>query len=474
MAFGLTHYGLSTDELLQATAFKAALEDRMRVWDDVVARLTASGGAGEITIEGSSLTAHLAGSRGVKYLVNRGPCFTHVDPMHGFLLGLDPVKDSIRALGGRAYSVNNLTILLGIREPDADLVASFEDILRRARLDLLQGQNKDALLAFVNQTAQMSMTSALNAFLMVRSNGSNVERVYKDWLPGGVTPFDVLADWLKMFAETAMFLAAYFRKKYLNKEFIEPAADADFVTAFVDALGTFESAEHRQRQLRIVNRLLNNMTYHDPGNISTFAGVVVGSSAVSPWHVYAAAASGLWGRDHGGAAPFAGGQMLKATTDIGIDADETKLSTWWNRWLDHYDAAMAIGHRVLRSPDGDPRTLGLLDDLDQEFPNNGHPLLRFARAHYKVGVHEILERHPNMGFQEANVDAYSWATKVMIGLIRMVPEQVEAGFLAFLLSRIVGVMKEDFWYRLPKSTVLRPSPIHWWETAPDMIAVAAA
>ena len=48
---------------------------------------------------------------------------------------------------------------------------------------------------------------------------------------------------------------------------------------------------------------LNNMTYHDPGNISTFAGVVVGSSAVSPWHVYAAAASGLWGRDHGGAAP---------------------------------------------------------------------------------------------------------------------------------------------------------------------------
>ena len=66
-----------------------------------------------------------------------------------------------------------------------------------------------------------------------------------------------------------------------------------------------------------------------------------------------------------------------------------------------------------------------------------------------------------MGFQEANVDAYSWATKVMIGLIRMVPEQVEAGFLAFLLSRIIGVMKEDFWYRLPKSTVLRPSPIHW-------------
>ena len=322
MAFGLTHYGLSTDELLQGTAFKAALEDRIGVWDDVVERLTAKGGAGEITIEGSSLTAHLAGSRGVKYLVNRGPCFTHVDPMHGFLLGLDPVKDSIRTLGGRPYSINNLTILLGIREPDADLVASFEDILRRARLDLLQGKNKDALVAFVNQTAPMSMTSALNAFLMVRSNGSNVERVYKDWMPGGVTPFDVIADWLKMFAETAMFLAAYFRKKYLNKEFIEPAADADFVTAFVDALGTFESAEHRQRQLRIVNRLLNNMTYHDPGNISTFAGVVVGSSAVSPWHVYAAAASGLWGRDHGGAAPFAGGQMLKATTDVGIDADE--------------------------------------------------------------------------------------------------------------------------------------------------------
>jgi citrate synthase len=474
MALGLMHYGLSTDALLQGTKFKAGLEERMQVWDDLVARLTAEGGVGETMIPGSPLAAHLAGSRGVKYLVNRGPCFTHVDPMDGFLLGLDPVKDSIRTLGRRPYSVNNLTIVLGIHDPDSDLVASFEDILERARMDLLQGTRKDELVAFVNATSQMSMPSALNAFLMVRSNGSNVERVYKDWKPGGVTPFDVMADWLKIFAETSVFLAAYFRRKYLNKDLIEPLAGADFVTAFVDALGAYVGSVDRERQLRVMNRLLNNMTYHDPGNISTFAGEVVGSSAVSPWHVYAAAASGLWGRDHGGAAPFAGGQMLTAVTDVGIDASEDALSRWWNRWLDTYDAAMAIGHRVLRSPEGDPRTLGLIDDLDQEFPNDGHPLLHFAKVHYKVGVHEVLERHPHIGFQEANVDAYSWATKVMIGLIRMVPEQVEAGFLAFLLSRIIGVMKEDFWYRLPKSTVLRPSPIHWWENAPELVALATA
>src|SRR5262245_32786296 len=334
MALGLMHYGLSTDELLQGTRFKTALEERMQVWDDIVTRLTAEGGIGETMIPGSPLGAHLAGSRGVKYLVNRGPCFTHVDPMDGFLLGLDPVKDSIRALGRRPYSVNNLTIVLGIHDADSDLVASFEDILARARADLLQDKHKDELVAFVNETSQMSMPSALNAFLMVRSNGSNVERVYKDWKPGGVTPFDVMADWLKIFAETSVFLAAYFRRKYLNKDLIEPVAGADFVTAFVDALGTYVGSVDRERQLRIVNRLLNNMTYHDPGNISTFAGEVVGSSAVSPWHVYAAAASGLWGRDHGGAAPFAGGQMLTAVTDVGLDADEDALSSWWNRWLD--------------------------------------------------------------------------------------------------------------------------------------------
>jgi hypothetical protein len=118
--------------------------------------------------------------------------------------------------------------------------------------------------------------------------------------------------------------------------------------------------------------------------------------------------------------------------------------------------------------------LGLIDDLDDEFPHNGHPLLRFAKDHYKVGTTEILKRHPNMGFQEANVDAYSWATKVMVDLIDMVPEQVEAGFLAFLISRIVGVAKEDFWYRLPKSTVLRPSPIHWWDYDEEAAKLAAA
>jgi citrate synthase len=320
----------------------------------------------------------------------------------------------------------------------------------------------------------MSMTSALNTFLMLRSNGSNVERVYKDWMPGGVTPYDVMADWLKVLAETSVFLPAYFRKKYLHKDLLEPTSEINFTTAFVDALGTCENGGDRDRQIRILNRLLNNMPYHDPGNVSTFAGMVVASSGVSPWHVYAAAASGLWGRDHGGAAPFAGGQMLAALSSLGIDADEDMMQHWWNAWLDEYDAAMAIGHRVLRSPDGDPRTLGLIDDLDQEFPNNGHPLLRFAKDHYKVGTGEILKRHPNMGFQEANVDAYSWATKVMVDLIDMVPEQVEAGFLAFLISRIVGVAKEDFWYRLPKSTVLRPSPIHWWDHDAEAAKLATA
>lgn len=474
MTFGLTHYGLSTDELLQGTTFKSALGDRMHVWEEVNARLTAKDDAGGVMIAGAPLRDHMAGSKGVKYLVNRGPCFTHVDPMRGYMLGLDPEKDSIRTLGRRPFLANNLTILLGIRDPESDLVSSFGEIIQRAQLDLVQGKRKDELVAFVNNTAQFSMTSALNAFLMVRSNGSNVERVYKDWKPGGVTPFDVMADWLKVLAEASVFLPAYFRRKYLNGDFIEPVMSKDFVAGFVEALGNYANDEDYGRQLRIVNRLLNNMPYHDPGNVSTYAGVVVGSSGVSPWHVYAAAASGLWGRDHGGAAPFAGGQMLSAVTEVGLNGDEDKLRNWWNRWLDTYDAAMAIGHRVLRSPDGDPRTLGLLDDLDEEFPHNGHPLLRFARLHYKVGVEEALKRHPHMGFQEANVDAYSWATKVMIDLIDMVPEQVEAGFLAFLLSRIVGVAKEDFWYRLPKSTVLRPSPIHWWEHQPELIELAAA
>jgi citrate synthase len=474
MAFGLTHYGLSTDELLQGTKFKSVLEDRMRVWEEVSGRLTARDGAGGAMVEGSPLEAHMGGSKGVKYLVNRGPCFTHVDPMHGYMLGLDPAKDSIRMRGSRPYSINNLTILLGISDPDDELVASFEEILHRARMDLLQGTRKDELVAFVNQTSDLSMTSAYNAFLMVRSNGSNVEREFKDWKPGDVTCFDVMADWLKIFAESSVFLPAYFRRKYMDKDFIEPGPGKDFVAGFVDELGAYESSTDRERQLRIVNRLLNNMPYHDPGNVSTYAGLVVGSASVSPWYVYNAAASGLWGRDHGGAAPFAGGQMLSAITEVGLEADEDKLRDWWTRWLDHYDAAIAVGHRVLRSQEGDPRTLGLLDDLDKEFPNDGHPLLHFARVHYRIGVEEALKRHPHIGFQEANVDAYSWVTKVMIGLIKLVPEHVEAGFLAFLLSRIVGVMKEDFWNRLPKSTILRPSPIHWWEREPELIKLADA
>ena len=89
MDFGLTHDGLSTDELLHGTTFKAVLEDRMQVWEELSARLTDTAKEGGIMVPGSPLSDHMAGSRGVKYLINRGPCFTHVDPMHGFMLGLE-------------------------------------------------------------------------------------------------------------------------------------------------------------------------------------------------------------------------------------------------------------------------------------------------------------------------------------------------------------------------------------------------
>src|SRR2546422_10800725 len=84
MAFGLMHDGLSTDELLQGTHFKAVLEERMHVWDDIVARISAEGGVGETMIPGPLLRAHLSCTRGVMYIVNRDTCFLNVYVLHGF------------------------------------------------------------------------------------------------------------------------------------------------------------------------------------------------------------------------------------------------------------------------------------------------------------------------------------------------------------------------------------------------------
>ena len=104
--------------------------------------------------------------------------------------------------------------------------------------------------------------------------------------------------------------------------------------------------------MRIVNRLLNNMTYHDPGNISTFAGVVVGRVRCRPGTCTPRPPRAC------GGGTMVGPPLCRwpdAQCDDGVASmPMTALSTWWNRWLDTYDAAMAIGHRVLRSPDGDP------------------------------------------------------------------------------------------------------------------------
>ena len=43
---------------------------------------------------------------------------------------------------------------------------------------------------------------------------------------------------------------------------------------------------------------------------------------------------------------------LQSVDDVGLDAAEDTLHSWWNRWLDQYDAAMAIGHRVLEKRSG--------------------------------------------------------------------------------------------------------------------------
>ena len=463
----INHLGIPPDELLDGSTLKEDIERVMPVWGEILRRISDPDDVGGIEIPGSPLHQHAKGARGVQFTVNRGPSLAHVDPERGFLFGLHPETDSIQVRGARPVAENAYSLWTGIRNPSRDRVESFEHLLGRARVDLVKGERKDRFVWLVNETAQMNMAAAINLFLMVRvSGGSHVQKAFDNWSPAKGTCWDELADWIQVVSELSVFIPAWMRRKYRNLDFIEPEEHEPYTEAFVRALGFYSSEEERLEQNRVFNRLANNMPYHDPPNLSTFSGRVTGSGGPSPYFVYNASLSALWGRDHGAAAPFAGSQMLTAISQLGVDARVDTIQRWWRQWIAENRVAIAVGHAYLRGEEGDPRNRGLLGDLEDLY--GGSDLLEFAKEFYRLGIEEVTGTK-SLGFANVNVDGNTWIAMVLSGLLALEPDEVEGAFAPFAAIRSVGVAKEDFWGRNPKRTILRPSPIHWWALAPSLI-----
>ena len=494
----LIHRGIRPEELLGGTRFHRDVQEGRQVWERIWSQLADDqGDVGRIQIDGAPMHVHVKGGR-AQFLVNRGPSCAHVSKNLGFCLGpydgpyahgtpydptLPPEKIdaafravSVRYLGDRPVAANIYNLLTGYQNPTAEQIASFEEVMCRCRLDVVKDDRVDKLREVVDATVCMPLNSALNIFLNMRATGSHVEAAFQGARAGGhafdrwcardVTHDDRLADWVGGLNEMLVFLCAWMRKKYGNQEMILPQEGETLPEAFVNMLGRYSSEDHRQQQIKVVNRLLNNMLFHDPANLSTFAGEVAGSSGANPYYTYCAALCALWGVDHGGAAPFAGNQMATAIQRIGITTEVGRINGFWDEWLARHKVALACGHAFLGGDTGDNRNWGLLDTLQAVFP--GHDLIGFSNLFYQLGIAKVSEKK-NLGFANVNVDGNTWVAGVIAGLWSDSPDDVEQAYAPFAAIRGYGVAKEDTYNATPKRIIVRPVPIRWWLKAPQLL-----
>ena len=69
-----------------------------------------------------------------------------------------------------------IAVFVAMGSANAAVLASFEEIIQRARLDLVRGKRKDEFVAFVNHTASLSMTSAVKPALFKKNETAIVKQ----------------------------------------------------------------------------------------------------------------------------------------------------------------------------------------------------------------------------------------------------------------------------------------------------------
>ena len=194
---------------------------------------------------------------------------------------------------------------------------------------------------------------------------------------------------------------------------------------------------------------------HGGGNNSTFANLVVSSTATDIYSSMCASLGSLKGPRHGGANRAVRDMMHAVIDEIGLDATDEAISEMANRLLnkDFFDQKgliYGIGHPVYTK--SDPRTI-LLKEKCKELAllDNEMRRFNFYSRFEEIAIRELKKRKGQNINYCANVDFYSGLTYEILGINEDLYTPI------FACARTVGWLAHNLENKLYCDKIIRPA-----------------
>jgi citrate synthase len=241
-------------------------------------------------------------------------------------------------------------------------------------------------------------------------------------------------------------IAAYiYRRKYKDKQHIEPNGLLDWAGNFAHMLGYEDGSFHELMRLYMTIH-----ADHEGGNVSAHTTHLVGSALSDPYLSYAAGMNGLAGPLHG----LANQEVIKWIFEMQekLQTEEPtaeQIEQYVKDTLASGKVVPGYGHAVLRKTD--PRFAAQMEFGKKHMPDD--KLVNTVWKIYET-VPPILQSLGKIKNPWPNVDAHSGALLVHYGLV-----EYEFYTVLFAVSRALGVMASLCWDRALGFALERPKSI---------------
>jgi len=241
-------------------------------------------------------------------------------------------------------------------------------------------------------------------------------------------------------------IAAYiYRRKYKNKEHIEPNGLLDWAGNLAHMMG-YEDESFKE----LMRLYMTIHADHEGGNVSAHTTHLVGSALSDPYLSYAAGMNGLAGPLHG----LANQEVIKWIFEMQekLQTEEPtkeQIEQYVKDTLASGKVVPGYGHAVLRKTD--PRFTAQMDFGKKHMPDD--KLVNTVWKIYET-VPPILQSLGKIKNPWPNVDAHSGALLVHYGLV-----EYEFYTVLFAVSRALGVLASLCWDRALGFPLERPKSV---------------
>ncbi|MBY0348973.1 MAG: citrate (Si)-synthase, eukaryotic [Hydrotalea flava] len=255
----------------------------------------------------------------------------------------------------------------------------------------------------------------------------------------------VYDDVMDLIARLPRIAAYIYRRKYKNKEHIEPDGLLDWAGNLAHMMG-FEDESFKE----LMRLYMTIHADHEGGNVSAHATHLVGSALSDPYLSYAAGMNGLAGPLHGLANQEVIKWIFEMQKELGTDnPSKEQIEEYVKRTIADGKVVPGYGHAVLRKTD--PRFTAQMEFGKKHMPDD--KLVNTVWKIYET-VPPILQSMGKIKNPWPNVDAHSGALLVHYGLV-----EYEFYTVLFAVSRALGVLANLCWDRALGFPLERPKSV---------------